>query len=625
MTAALVEQARRRALRSRPARASAGLQPMWHVEPAASEASGPASSDAGPEALQWAQPQSSAPSEWQTGASQARWSAGGAVPSRSPWGTAGAEPPGSAGAVAGGSSAQACSGSWGAVSAAASAAPSGESEARRPEAAVAEPPPARPPVACCAEPPRSPPSPWASGASAPVAQAAREPTASRSPWAVEALDTRAPAEVSPWAAPVTPETGAVAASPDAEPRCDGAARWPAEGLAGPQEADEEEPPNTPLPRVRDYPPRVAEVIAAVEQVVSDIVGAAVHAFGSSVNGFGETTSDIDLVLEATKASLKHALDLGKKVSKRELAPKTLLRLQSRLMQARFEVMERVLGAKVPILKLRWYGTECDLSCNNLLPVFNTRLLKAYADGDPRCIDIVHQFKRWAKDRNCHGAAFGHFSSYSMTLMVIFYMQIRGALPCFQRVAPDQSRSIYYEGSKRYDVTMDLDASAPNPGADVSFRDFAKFFIDEFQWGKQVVSIRRGERLLADEFPELRMNFRAETKPYEVEQMLHIEDPFDIVRNLNCVLSSGSNQKLWWALADVEKYSSGGGTERRCKAEQKSAAPPPPPPGPPQNSQRPPPPPPPPPPPSSQWQQQARMEPVWRPKVTAVQPDLRAEC
>ena len=40
---------------------------------------------------------------------------------------------------------------------------------------------------------------------------------------------------------------------------------------------------------------------------------------------------------------------------------------------------------MPVLKLKLGADDCDMSVNNLLPVFNTRLLRAYVDLDARVV------------------------------------------------------------------------------------------------------------------------------------------------------------------------------------------------------------------------------------------------
>jgi len=306
-----------------------------------------------------------------------------------------------------------------------------------------------------------------------------------------------------------------------------------------------------LPAIQ-YPPLVAQIIAKLQKLIrTSVQDALVHAFGSAVNGFGSATSDVDLVLQASPESLKTGLELGK-VSKRDLPARALGKLHKLLQRGGFHVQERVLGARVPILKLKCGDIECDLSCNNLLPVFNSRLLRAYADIDSRANALVQEIKAWAKGEGIHGAQQGHLSSYAWTLMVIFYMQVRGALPCLQRSSSERP-CWYLDGTKSRNVAMDVDSTDRDlREVAVSFRDFAKFFCNEFNWGESVVSVRRGEldSIDIEQYTNLKTIFRDGIDITEAAEMIHIEDPFDIERNLNCVLATGSNGQLWEALWSV---------------------------------------------------------------------------
>jgi len=300
----------------------------------------------------------------------------------------------------------------------------------------------------------------------------------------------------------------------------------------------------------EYPPRVALIIAQVKRACRCVPGASVHAFGSAVNGFGDAASDIDLVLEASPSSLKKGLDLGK-VSRKDIAPRTLAYMQRTLRKEGFIIVEKVLGAKVPILKLKYGRDDCDLSCNNLLPVFNTRLFKAYSDINHKIVGLTQTVKAWARRSSVHGASIGHLSSYSFSLMAIFYMQVRGALPCLQSAAVDFPK-YYSEGGKTWNVAMDLSSPrGPHPDVEVSFKDFVKFYLTEYTWGDgSVVSVRIGSCRGVDSFPSLKTKLRDGISAEEAEQMLHIEDPFDTSRNTNCVLAKGNTIKLWCALEDA---------------------------------------------------------------------------
>mmetsp|Transcript_87488 Transcript_87488/g.255816 ORF Transcript_87488/g.255816 Transcript_87488/m.255816 type:complete len:469 (-) Transcript_87488:334-1740(-) len=327
-------------------------------------------------------------------------------------------------------------------------------------------------------------------------------------------------------------------------------------LATPDSADNAEESCVAVPNVA-YPAYVGDVVKRVLEALSAVPGAEVRAFGSAVSGFGDRTSDIDLVVTATKASLVKGLELEGRIARRDLAPRSLSKLHTRLQEHGFRIRECVLFAQMPILKMsiasrssdRSGDIECDLSVNNLLPVFNTALLKAYADIDHRAVEVTQACKRWAKAQGVHGASLGHLSSYAFTLMVIFYMQVKGALPCLQYRAQEEPL-IYKEEGKEYNVARaDLASMAWEPAKEVAitFSGFVSFFCQEFKWGESVVSIRTGQCFSKKDYPRLRMRPREGMTPQEWGVMVHIEDPFDIERNLNSVLGPTHSEKLRLAL------------------------------------------------------------------------------
>lgn len=222
----------------------------------------------------------------------------------------------------------------------------------------------------------------------------------------------------------------------------------------------------------------------------------------------------------------------------------------------FRLQECRLGAHVPVLKMsadfQLSGcpgdVECDLSLNNMLPLFNTALLKAYAEIDSRAVEITQACKRWAKAKGVHGAPLGHLSSYAFTLMVIFYMQVKGAFPCLQCGAQMKPR-IFKEGGKEYNVAMEDRASMawePAKEATITFAGFVRFFCKEFKWGEWVVSVRTGQCFGKADYPQLLVRLKKGMTQRELGELIHIEDPFDAERNLNCVLDATHNAKLRYA-------------------------------------------------------------------------------
>ncbi|CAE8607014.1 unnamed protein product, partial [Polarella glacialis] len=154
----------------------------------------------------------------------------------------------------------------------------------------------------------------------------------------------------------------------------------------------------------------------------------VKPFGSIVSGFCCKSSDLDVTFLRKDADLNadHMQQDAVIALRKRVLPLLLAHPQ-------FEVEKEVWSARVPILKLRFMGeVEVDLSCHNLEGLLNTQLLKAYADLHPKVKQMVMAAKLWAKTKEVCGACAGNLSSYSLTLMVIYFLQVDSdlQLPCF---------------------------------------------------------------------------------------------------------------------------------------------------------------------------------------------------
>jgi hypothetical protein len=70
----------------------------------------------------------------------------------------------------------------------------------------------------------------------------------------------------------------------------------------------------------------------------------------------------------------------------------------------------------------------------LTGVHNSELIRAYMSVDWRARALALIVKAWAKARRINDSSLNTLSSFSYTLMVIFFLQRRGVLPCLQSPA-----------------------------------------------------------------------------------------------------------------------------------------------------------------------------------------------
>lgn len=248
-------------------------------------------------------------------------------------------------------------------------------------------------------------------------------------------------------------------------------------------------------------------------------------YGSAVNGYSTSASDLDVVV--------HSVDTSG-----ETKP-ILIELTSILQDSKlFRVEAQILGARVPILKVLYHGMEVDLSVNNMRPLLNTRLLKAYASLDKRVAQLGVVVKLWANSTNICGSSKGHLSSYAFVLMSIYFLQVSDTrLPCLQQGG--MLDNIFEKDDEIETQVREESADGWALDEDLSLYTlvckFFEFYTQDFKWGSEVVSIRLARRLNADaeEFNLLARHNDCGDKCPRID----IEDPFDRSRNLSDVLRS----------------------------------------------------------------------------------------
>jgi len=277
---------------------------------------------------------------------------------------------------------------------------------------------------------------------------------------------------------------------------------------------------------------VAELDALVHQQLGN--GWQVQAFGSLANGFCTATSDLDVTCvfnckgENDKRSAAHLLGWNLRSV-----------LQS---NPRFEVVEQVLSARVPILKLRFDGLlDVDLSAHNTQPLFNTRLLKTYCQLDPSIRDLGVAVKLWSKAADVVGASKFNLSSYAINLLVVYFLQVdpKVQLPLLPTNA--FGSGALCDADPRV-ISVQMSWKCPLSLPQLIFRFFS-FYAEEFVWGSEVVAVRLGRRLFSNE-PTFR------DLPGRWNSRINIEDPFETNRNLHCVLEAANEANLHAALVEA---------------------------------------------------------------------------
>ncbi|XP_071964879.1 poly(A) RNA polymerase GLD2-like [Antedon mediterranea] len=268
--------------------------------------------------------------------------------------------------------------------------------------------------------------------------------------------------------------------------------------------------------------------------------------GSSMNGFGSTDSDVDMCLMISNET----------ISQKHTAKMMLQRILVELSRRSFHFVRKplVIPAKVPILK--FYDClrkiECDLNINNATGIRNTYLMQLYSKLDWRVAPLILAIKKWASDVGINDASKGTLSSYSVVLMVLYYLQVGAKPPVLislqqkypqkflnsisvwdlQNLAPeDQLPSwINFESRNKQSFCQLLDG-------------FMSFYTKDFHFYKDVVSVRLGRPLLLSSI---------ETVGDWKKKFIHIEEPFDKTNTARAVYSEQSFRVIIRAMNKAAK-------------------------------------------------------------------------
>ena len=264
--------------------------------------------------------------------------------------------------------------------------------------------------------------------------------------------------------------------------------------------------------------------ASEKSIASKFEGSKLSPFGSLESGLSLKGGDFDLCLQIPNADEK----------------KILKRIGGMLRGQGMEKVQTISRAKVPIVKFvdPRSGLNVDISINNTLALYNTKLLSTYANLDKRVRDLTICIKHWALHRNLSDSVNGTLSSYAWSILVINHLQEQGVIPNLQS---GEDRVIVELEGKEYDVTIDEKASIENSSSKNIAELAQSFFLNYAtrDWDGEVISIRNGGSISRDEKgwmnedPSAFEIFNSEKeKPGRMgEHHLAIEDPFEINHDL----------------------------------------------------------------------------------------------
>ena len=242
-----------------------------------------------------------------------------------------------------------------------------------------------------------------------------------------------------------------------------------------------------------------------------IPGLSIVVYGSNESGFLTSESDFDITVSTTKTSMS--------------AKSVMKTLHERVSKSSmYDDIYFIKGAKIPILTFshKETGLEFDICADNPLPQYNTELLRTYSKCDPRVRKLIVLVKTWAKRKGIGSSSSGHLSSYSWSLMVVFFLQIAKVVPVL--TSPELAKLDKSGKTARFcrDVEVankTLPAKDTRSVADL-LREFFTFYAWQFNRSGSCICVRSGKL----------KSFKAKRRRQGRDNWFVILDPFESNQN-----------------------------------------------------------------------------------------------
>ncbi|XP_014276153.1 poly(A) RNA polymerase gld-2 homolog A [Halyomorpha halys] len=246
--------------------------------------------------------------------------------------------------------------------------------------------------------------------------------------------------------------------------------------------------------------------------------------GSTMNGFGSQFSDVDMCLIIRYSEVDQRNEAVSYLS-------SILKLLERC--ELFEKLE-LIQAKVPLLKFRdsKQNIQVDLNCNNSVGIRNTHLLYCYGQMDWRVKPLVLVVKLWAQWHNINDAKNMTISSYSLSLMVIHFLQCGvtpRVLPCLHELYADKFNPEIDIGN--IDIHEDIEPfnSENKQTLGELLLQFYQYYTT-FEYVKYAISIRLASTIPIEECRQVRTQ---KNDPHQWKYLC-IEEPFDLTNTARSV-------------------------------------------------------------------------------------------
>lgn len=306
--------------------------------------------------------------------------------------------------------------------------------------------------------------------------------------------------------------------------------------------------------------RRANFIRRVEEMVKEALGsdAKILVYGSCFTDTGESNADIDATIYVPMTCRRAQSRSSPLAQRRQMLREVVSRcrlsglevIESRHAAGTVTVQESV-SVHVTSNTFRSYPTvRCILSCQRLMPLYSSHLIRAYVQLDGRLKSLILALKHWARAAGVLKKQDGFVPSYVISLMAIYYAQVCHQLPSLHQLAKS-SRLGGFE-VEHFDTEFftfkdvgSVEFAGRDSAATAGFLlGCFDFFNTRFDWTNEVVSVRMGQRCTTDAACFRNLWGKGQTG-------FHVEDPIELGRNATAGIRPEIVQQLRSALAKCQ--------------------------------------------------------------------------
>ena len=202
---------------------------------------------------------------------------------------------------------------------------------------------------------------------------------------------------------------------------------------------------------------------------------------------------------------------------------------------RFRSATAITNAKIPIVKIkdRRTGIKCDVNTSSVKGVKNSEFLNFCKNYDIRVDQLVKVVKFFSIKHGAISSGLGsHFNSYTVVIMVIFFLQSKDILPSVASLQESVPEDIFENSNFAFNKEKKTSSDLINyQNISELLTEFFKFYAS-FSFSSEVISPLLGRSVRKESFqsgeglPAALAGCQLKT-----EKHLVIQDPFELSKNL----------------------------------------------------------------------------------------------